>query len=529
MDQALDRVGAFGWSQCLQLVLMSAVWAAAACQTFASTFSSLDPLKTGFVQCAKPDDQACKDALAQRPPDVCSLPRDAWKWDHPGWSLVSEFDLACSGRWQLPCCEALFFVGALLGCAAAHASSKRGNGWRRLLYTSCVLSCCASLLAATSPALWVYACSRLFTGMTVGSIGLASYVLATDPVGATWRGTAALLLQLAFSLGACAAATLGWLLPSWRLLTLCCALGPLACVASWSATVESPRWLLVRGRKGEATAALAALALGNRCRPLDLPLADVAVLLSGAQTGLGDLLRHPGLRRRLLLVGYCWFATSLGYYGLALLAEPLSGVAGDARGDGGAYATALTGFSYEIPGIAAAGLAAERVGRRATLLVALLQAGATLVAAAIAPGAARRALAVASRFGLAAAGATLFLSTPELFPALLSNQGLLVGAYLARAGAVLAPLLSLTQLWLHSTRVPLLVAGGLLLAAAVLAAAMPETLGGPACETIQDFNARGPATRGWLQSISLRQLLRGRLRRPASAAELPPPLGQRMS
>ena len=50
---------------------------------------------------------------------------------------------------------------------------------------------------------------------------------------------------------------------------------------------------------------------------------------------------------------------------------------------------------------------------------------------------------------------------------------------------MLAPLLPLAQLWLRSSRVPLLVAGGLLLAAAVLAAAMPETLGGPACETIQ--------------------------------------------
>ena len=36
-------------------------------------------------------------------------------------------------------------------------------------------------------------------------------------------------------------------------------------------------------------------------------------------------------------------------------------------------ATLLTGFSYEVPGVAAAGLAAERLGRRPTLAAAFLQ------------------------------------------------------------------------------------------------------------------------------------------------------------
>jgi hypothetical protein len=214
MDQALDRVGAFGWSQCLQLVLvrLSAARARRALRPHLGTSAAhpsrswaappsrladvrrvgrcclpdlrVDLLLTGpsegwlrpVRQARRPGLQGRSGAQASRRllaaarclevgPPVRRLPARGSKRraaarphgrphgpraattrppNHPttqdthtrttttlsrrGWSLVSEFDLACSGRWLLPCCEALFFVGALLGCAAAQASSKRGNG-----------------------------------------------------------------------------------------------------------------------------------------------------------------------------------------------------------------------------------------------------------------------------------------------------------------------------------------------------------------------------------------------------------------
>lgn len=51
-----------------------------------------------------------------------------------------------------------------------------------------------------------------------------------------------------------------------------------------------------------------------------------------------------------------------------------------------------------------------------------LAAGGALVAAALTSASVQRALAVAARFGLAAAYATLFLYSAELFPAVVRNQ-----------------------------------------------------------------------------------------------------------
>lgn len=53
------------------------------------------------------------------------------------------------------------------------------------------------------------------------------------------------------------------------------------------------------------------------------------------------------------------------------LADGLS--SGASGTDDSVYVTLLSGFAYEVPGIAAAGLAVERAGRKATSVAALLQ------------------------------------------------------------------------------------------------------------------------------------------------------------
>ena len=66
------------------------------------------------------------------------------------------------------------------------------------------------------------------------------------------------------------------------------------------------------------------------------------------------------------------YRAAAGYYGLMLLADGISG--GTASADS-IYVTLLSSFVYEVLGIAAAGLAVERAGRKATSFAAFLQGG----------------------------------------------------------------------------------------------------------------------------------------------------------
>lgn len=123
------------------------------------------------------------------------------------------------------------------------------------------------------------------------------------------------------------------------------------------------------------------------------------------------------------------------------------------------------------------------------LLCPAAAAGGSLVAAALTRAAAvQRSLAVAARFGLAGATATLLLHSAELYPAVLRGQGLAASNVLGRAGTVLAPGLVLLEHLLRGrggNLVPLVVAGGLCLAAAAAAVGLPETLNNPPPETLQ--------------------------------------------
>ncbi|KAI7839294.1 hypothetical protein COHA_006992 [Chlorella ohadii] len=487
VDDALTLTKEFGRAQQLQLLVVGTAWALGALQTLAAVvFSTLSPPQP---ECVKGDDEVCTKALAAG--QLCSLPREAWHWPSTGGSLVAEFDLVCSRSWVLYLQSSAFFIAVLAGCVLWQAGSER---YGALL---CGLS---SLLASTAPSLWMYVAFRCASGLGVGGMGVAAYALAADLAGPSWRSFTGLLINCFFSVGCCLATLLAWWVPGWRSLAF---IGGLACLAytgSWSLIIESPLWLLLKARKGEATAALAAVALANGCRPPEHPLADPTALLGNTQRGLRDVLASSRLRRRLVLLAAAWFAAGAGYFGLMLLADGLSGGGGSSSGGGAAgtggstagddsvYINLLSGFAYEVPGIAAAGLAAERAGRKATGVAAFLQAGVCLVVSAVVGGTARRALVVAARFGLAAAYATLFLHTAELFPAVVREQGLGASNAFGRAGAALTPLFAFLQHQLRRSFVPLLVLGCLCFGAAVLSLGIPETLNEQYPDTIQDLN-----------------------------------------
>jgi hypothetical protein len=127
-------------------------------------------------------------------------------------------------------------------------------------------------------------------------MGLAAFVLATDIAGPTWRGHAGMLVQLFFSAGGLGGAVAATLISSWRWLTLIPSLMALFYMSTWRLMVESPSWLLLRARKGEASGAIASIAFANQTRPPDRPLADPLAALGSPDRTLGDVIRNPRLR-----------------------------------------------------------------------------------------------------------------------------------------------------------------------------------------------------------------------------------------
>ncbi len=487
----------FSWSQC------SLAWSITAFQTLLIIFTGLgiDPQRLRLIECTKTGGEACEAALTHPYPSMCSLPPNAWAFKSRGFSLVSEFNLVCEKAWLVHAAAGCFFLGTLLGCAIWHWLSDTVPP-RRMLHTSAVISGVAGSLAATAPFLWAFMLFRALVGVGVGGIGLASFVLSSDVMGPSYRPYTGFFLHGGFSAGAAAATFLAWVIPSWRWITFLSSISSLAlAIFTWSLLVESPQWLLLRSRKGEATAAIASIAFTNSRRPPEYPLADPSGILANPYRTLLDVLRNTRLRRSTALLCLIWFIATTAYYSGIMLVDALG--SGNPDGDGTSLELALSGFLYELPGIAAAWLVAERLGRKHAAMGGLLQAGGCLLGAGLARGDAQRALLVAARFGLAAACSTLYLLSWEAFPSVVQHPGMAVTNYASRIGAVVAPSLALAATRLRSGMVSLLVTGATCLAAATLVTLLPETLNSPVYETIQDMNAAYSTKRhrSWTYSL----------------------------
>ena len=91
---------------------------------------------------------------------------------------------------------------------------------------------------------------RGLTGAGASGVAAVAFLVATEPVGPTWRGAASAAAFAISGKGAALLPALGWLLPYWRGETFAAAAVTAAFLLCLLPSVpESPRWLLHRGRK----------------------------------------------------------------------------------------------------------------------------------------------------------------------------------------------------------------------------------------------------------------------------------------
>lgn len=488
MDEAIALVGGFGLAQKLQILLCALSWAVGSLQTLTVIFGSVGQVREAYslIHCTGDDDTAeretCEHALEKN--NVCSLPRSSWTYTHSGQTLVSDFDLLCGKQWLAYFSIMMYFLGYFAGCFAWVVLADR-NQRRTCLNLGRISMGMCSILCATAPVLWLLLLFRFFLGLSLSVMMISAFVLSYDVMGESWKSFTSVALQGGMAVGVLIGAMLTWILPQWRWLSFVAGvLSILLTVTTWRLMIESPQWLLEQGRKGEATAAIAQIALGNYTRPpVDTPLADPTSVLSNPHRNVIDIIKNARLRHRVVLLGFIWVATMVTYTGIIMLFDAIS-----AGTKSSGMELAFTGFTYEIPGIAVAAIVAERLGRKYAALVSLAFCGLCLIGASMFGRMThvQHALIVASRFGISGAVVSVLILSWELFPTIVVYQGFGLLHSLAALTQVATPWLALAAFNLKSALVPFSICGSLCLGAAIAVTLLPETKDVPIPATIQD-------------------------------------------
>ncbi|KAK3098672.1 hypothetical protein FSP39_021828 [Pinctada imbricata] len=200
-----------------------------------------------------------------------------------------------------------------------------------------------------------------------------------------------------------------------------------------------------------------------------------------------QILQSPTMILRTGIIGFCWFVSNIGYYGLTL---------NSGRIGGNIYINYTVSVIMELVAYFACLFLVDRIGRRASFCASMLLGGVSCLCSIFTVTYASDdlswttiALSSIGKLGVSAAFAIVFIFTPELFPTTVRSSSVGLSNFIGKIGGIVSPYIADLGLLVDSdmkVALPLIVFGGLMIAAGLLAFTLPETLGRELPETIEE-------------------------------------------
>lgn len=192
---------------------------------------------------------------------------------------------------------------------------------------ACLLTTITSFLTAISPNIWAYSTFRFLNGLTGSGIGTCCLVLATEVVGKKWRGKVGQYGFFFFTLGFLSLPPISYCTKSsWRsLYYIISAFLFLYTIIILPFVVESPHWLLVRGRKDEALSVLTNVATRNgKNLPSNIELMDPILSNNNEDIKRKSLWQCKWAKIRICKAMIVAFGVGFVYYAIQLNVENLN-------------------------------------------------------------------------------------------------------------------------------------------------------------------------------------------------------------
>ncbi|GIY07147.1 organic cation transporter protein, partial [Caerostris extrusa] len=256
---------------------------------------------------------------------------------------------------------------------------------------------------------------------------------------------------------------------------------------------ESPRWLIAQEKYSEAAVVLTRIAETNskNIDPVELRLKIKKLgerikkedKMDEVKNTATDLVRYPNLRKKFLIVTFCWVADMFAYYGLQINVPNLGG---------NPFINFFILSAVEIPGLICSWYFMEKYGRRWTSVSFLILTGSSCLLVAIVPEGIPYVAIVCSligKFGASAAFMAVYQQSSELYPTTVRSIGMGMSGTFAGVANIVIPYV--VFLAVIAKYIPFVIIGLVNLLAGISAILLPETLNAILPQTIQDAERFG--------------------------------------
>nr|XP_057944310.1 solute carrier family 22 member 6 [Doryrhamphus excisus] len=417
---------------------------------------------------------------------------DGWSYNMTEMTstIINEWDLVCDLRSLKQMGQTVYMGGVLVGSIVLGSPADK-FGRRILLLIAHLLMAVSGTCAAFATSFPVFCLCRFVCGMALSGVGLNTFSLIVEWIPTHVRTAVGTLTGYCYTVGQLILALIAYFVRDWRWLTLAVS-SPFYVffIYAWWFH-ESSRWLVISSNYDQAIKNLKSVAKING-RHEEGDKIDIQMLQESMKKEMScsqgtytvlDLFRTPTMRKMTVCLSAVWLSTSFAYYGLAMDLQKF-GV--------DIYLIQVIFGAVDIPAKVVITVSMSFIGRRPSQSGALIIAGVTIMANLLVPydqQTVRTSLAVIGKGCLAASFNCCYLYAGELFPTIIRQNGMGWVSMMARVGAMVAPMVLLSGD--YTPWLPGLIYGGAPVISGVAAIFLPETLGSPLPDTIQDVEDRG--------------------------------------
>ncbi|XP_027368003.1 organic cation/carnitine transporter 3-like [Abrus precatorius] len=432
LSSTVDKcIGELNWTQFLQALLVSLSWFFDGQQTFITIFTDAQP------------SWHCTTDSCTSETNTCNVPRESWAWDGPvEISIISEWGLECKSSLVMGLPASMFFAGCLIGGLVLATLADSSLGRKNMLFFSCLFMSLSSFLATFSASVWIYSVLKFFSGFGRGTIGTAALVLVSELVAKGWHGKLGVMGFFFFSAGFFSLSPLAYINRgfSWRNLYLWTSLPSiLYCGLVYFLVLESPRWLLIRGKKEKAVEVLKSINTSISHSNLNLAISKLSLEEEVCNVDLYSavkiMLQKNWSSRRILGTSAMGLGIGLVYYGMPLALQNLAF---------NLYLGVIFNALAEIPSSFVTYILLDKFNRRSAIFLLTIMSGISSVLA-VMEGKIMTRLQIVfeliSFFCACTACDVVLIYTTELFPTSIRNSALSLVRQVVAFGGVFGPLL----------------------------------------------------------------------------------------